>query len=83
MNKSKRTRTSFTVEQLEGLEKYFKENQYVTSSDRKIIADRLALSETQVSHFRVGIQITCLRACCFGAYALNKQCHLFVIIILD
>lgn len=48
MNKSKRTRTSFTVDQLEGLEQYFRESQYVTSADRKMIADRLGLSETQV-----------------------------------
>ncbi|KAI6177509.1 Homeobox domain-containing protein [Aphelenchoides bicaudatus] len=48
MNKNKRTRTSFTIDQLEGLEHYFRENQYVTSADRKLIADRLALSETQV-----------------------------------
>lgn len=59
MNKNKRTRTSFTVDQLEGLEKYFRESQYVTSADRKMIADRLSLSETQViiivrEHFKEG-----------------------------
>lgn len=53
MHKNKRTRTSFTLDQLDGLEKYFKENQYVTSSDRKMIAEQLALSETQVSSFEI------------------------------
>ncbi|KAI6215893.1 CBR-CEH-2 protein [Aphelenchoides besseyi] len=48
MNKNKRTRTSFTIEQLEGLEECFKESHYVTSTERKAIANRLGVTETQV-----------------------------------
>lgn len=48
MHKNKRTRTSFSGEQLEQLERAFRLNQYVTSAERKAIAQRLQLNETQV-----------------------------------
>ncbi|CAD5207549.1 unnamed protein product [Bursaphelenchus okinawaensis] len=48
MNKNKRTRTSFTQYQLDALEEAFKSSHYVSSVERKAIANKLRLNETQV-----------------------------------
>ncbi|CAD5212332.1 unnamed protein product [Bursaphelenchus xylophilus] len=48
MNKNKRTRTSFTQYQLDALEEAFKLSHYVSSVERKTIANKLGLNETQV-----------------------------------
>lgn len=46
--KSRRMRTVFSPQQLDRLERYFKNQQYVGSAQRIIIASQLGLSETQV-----------------------------------
>ncbi|VDO38196.1 unnamed protein product [Haemonchus placei] len=54
--KSKRIRTAFSPSQLLQLERAFEGNHYVVGTERKQLANRLALSETQV-----GPSTTCLR----------------------
>ncbi|KHJ91053.1 homeobox domain protein [Oesophagostomum dentatum] len=46
--KSKRIRTAFSPSQLLQLERAFEGNHYVVGTERKQLANRLALSETQV-----------------------------------
>ena len=46
--KSRRMRTVFSPQQLDRLERYFKNQQYVGSAQRIFIASQLGLSETQV-----------------------------------
>ncbi|CAJ0962749.1 unnamed protein product, partial [Mesorhabditis belari] len=46
--KSKRIRTAFSPAQLVQLEKAFESNHYVVGTERKQLASRLSLSETQV-----------------------------------
>ncbi|XP_063819816.1 homeobox protein vex1-like [Pseudophryne corroboree] len=45
---SSRSRTKFTVEQLQELEKSFKEHKYIGSSEKKRLSKVLRLSETQI-----------------------------------
>ena len=51
MRKQKRVRTNFTPHQLLKLEEAFEVNKYVVGQERKLLARKLHLSETQVNHF--------------------------------
>ncbi|VDM24353.1 unnamed protein product [Toxocara canis] len=46
--KNKRIRTAFSPQQLVQLEKAFEQNHYVIGNERKELASRLSLTETQV-----------------------------------
>ena len=48
LDRPKRTRTSFTAEQLYGLELHFQRCHYVVGRERSELARQLRLSETQV-----------------------------------
>lgn len=48
MQKTKRVRTAFSPAQLIQLEKTFRVNHYVIGNERKQLAKKLQLSETQV-----------------------------------
>uniref|UniRef100_A0A914KNI2 Homeobox domain-containing protein n=1 Tax=Meloidogyne incognita TaxID=6306 RepID=A0A914KNI2_MELIC len=48
MQKTKRIRTAFSPQQLSHLEHAFKNNKYIVGSERKQLAKKLLLSETQV-----------------------------------
>ncbi|VDM56523.1 unnamed protein product [Angiostrongylus costaricensis] len=50
LRKNKRIRTAFSPSQLLQLERAFEGNHYVVGTERKQLAHRLALSETQVSY---------------------------------
>lgn len=70
LDRPKRTRTSFTAEQLYRLEMEFQRCQYVVGRERTELARQLNLSETQVGaavHVRartlVYIVQTCMRVC--------------------
>lgn len=53
LDRPKRTRTSFTAEQLYRLEMEFQRCQYVVGRERTELARQLSLSETQVPHIYV------------------------------
>ena len=48
VRKQKRVRTNFTPQQLLKLEEAFEVNKYVVGQERKVLARKLHLSETQV-----------------------------------
>ncbi|RCN26213.1 homeobox domain protein [Ancylostoma caninum] len=54
--KSKRIRTAFSPSQLLQLERAFEGNHYVVGTERKQLANRLALSETQVGSLPRGLR---------------------------
>lgn len=49
LRKNKRIRTAFSASQLIQLEKAFEGNHYVVGNERKQLAAKLSLTETQVS----------------------------------
>uniref|UniRef100_T1IV45 Homeobox domain-containing protein n=1 Tax=Strigamia maritima TaxID=126957 RepID=T1IV45_STRMM len=48
LDRPKRSRTTFSTEQLNHLEDEFQRNQYLAGRDRSQLADKLGLSETQI-----------------------------------
>lgn len=61
LDRPKRTRTSFTAEQLYRLEMEFQRCQYVVGRERTELARQLSLSETQVPHSSASVRALFLR----------------------